>query len=88
MNRKRIQRIVRKYNIICSIHKANTYKHLAKVTQEHNIDQSMSRKCNYWDNAPHKSFFIHMKDEIDYRSGNTLCELQVMVDDYMDYYNN
>ncbi|RFM21580.1 hypothetical protein C1147_00720 [Clostridium botulinum] len=29
-----------------------------------------------------------MKDEIDYRSCNTFDELQVMIDEYVDYYNN
>jgi hypothetical protein len=29
-----------------------------------------------------------MKDEIDYKSCNTFDELQVVADDYMDYYNN
>lgn len=58
------------------------------LLKKHNISQSMSRKGNCWDNAPQESFFGHMKDEIDYRSCNTLDELQLMVDDYMDYYNN
>ncbi|WP_434796432.1 IS3 family transposase [Terrisporobacter vanillatitrophus] len=191
MNRKKIQRIMRKYNIICPIRKANTKKRMMKATQEHrvvpnmlnrkfkqkipgkvlltditympygsckmaylstikdsstneilaynlsnslaidivtktidnlinlksfklhkdafvhsdqgahytspifqkllkkyNLGQSMSRKGNCWDNAPQESFFGHMKDEIDYKSCNTLEELQFMVDNYMDYYNN
>ena len=58
------------------------------LLKKHNISQSMSRKGNCWDNAPQESFFGHMKDEIDYRSCNTLDELQLMADDYMDYYNN
>ena len=59
-----------------------------KLLKNHNIGQSMSRKGNCWDNAPQESFFVHMKDEIDYRNCNTLDELQFMVDDYMYYYNN
>ena len=191
MNRKKIQRIMRKYNIVCPIRKANPYKRIAKATKEHrvvpnrlnrefkqntpgkvmltditympygnnkmaylstikdsstneilaynlsnnlaidivtetinklvklksfklhkdafihsdqgvhytsprfqnllkqnNLGQSMSRKGNCWDNAPQESFFGHMKDEIDYKSCNEFEELQIMVDDYMDYYNN
>ena len=191
MNRKKIQRIMRKYNIVCPIRKANPYKRMAKANQEHrvvenelnrgfkqnipgkvlltdityvpygnnkmaylstvkdsstneilaynlsnslaielvtetvdklvstesfklhkdafihsdqgvhytsprfqnllkqnNLGQSMSRKGNCWDNAPQESFFGHMKDEIDYKSCNEFEELQIMVDDYMDYYNN
>lgn len=48
----------------------------------------MSRKGNCWDNAPQESFFGHMKDEIDYKNCNTFEELQILVDDYIDYYNN
>lgn len=188
-NRKRIQRIMRKYNIICPIRKANPYKRMAKATAEHrvvknklnrkfkqeipkkvlltdityipissgmtylstikdgstneilaynlskslkidivtttieklitnNIDldknafihsdqgshytspkfqellkskkigQSMSRRGNCWDNAPQESFFGHMKDEIEYKNCKTFDELQIMIDEYMDYYNN
>ncbi len=52
--------------------------------------QSMSRKGNCWDNAPQESFFGHMKDEI--KSEISECErfeeVQAIVDDWMDYYNN
>ena len=37
MNRKKIQRIMRKYNIICPIRKANPYKRIAKATKEHTV---------------------------------------------------
>ena len=37
MNRKKIQRIMRKYNIVCPIRKANPYKRMAKATQEHRV---------------------------------------------------
>ncbi|MBP8315942.1 IS3 family transposase, partial [Clostridium neonatale] len=36
-NRKRIQRIMRKYNIVCPIRKANPYKRMAKATKEHRV---------------------------------------------------
>ena len=191
MNRKKIQRIMRKYNITCPIRKANPYKRIAKATKEHrvvpnrlnrefkqntpgkvmltditympygnnkiaylstikdsstneilaynlsnslaidivtetinklvklksfklhkdafihsdqsshytspifqkllkkyNLGQSMSRRGNCWDNAPQESFFGHMKDEIDYKSCETIEELKILIDDYMDYYNN
>ena len=29
-----------------------------------------------------------MKDEMDYKSCKTLEELKILVDDYIDYYNN
>lgn len=191
MNRKKIQRIMRKYNIICPIRKSNPYKRMAKATKEHrvvknklnrkfkqntpgkilltditympygnnkmaylstikdsstneilsynlsntlaldivtktikrliklksfklhkdafihsdqgshytspifqkllkenNLGQSMSRRGNCWDNAPQESFFGHMKDEIDYKNCTTIEELKILIDDYMDYYNN
>jgi putative transposase len=35
MNRKKIQRIMKKFNIICPIRKANPYRRMAKSTKEH-----------------------------------------------------
>jgi transposase InsO family protein len=52
------------------------------------IRQSMSRRGNCWDNAPQESFFGHMKDEIHIDKCSTFDELQIEVDNYMDYYNN
>ncbi len=37
MNRKRIQRIMRKYGIVCPIRKANPYKQMARRIQGHHI---------------------------------------------------
>lgn len=37
INRKCIQRIMRKYNIICSIRKANPYRRMLKATREHTV---------------------------------------------------
>lgn len=52
--------------------------------------QSMSRKGICWDNAPQESFFGHMKDDI--RDEISKCqaysEVQRIVDDWIDYYNN
>ena len=36
-NLKRIRRIIKKFNIICPIRKANPYRRMAKATQEHRI---------------------------------------------------
>ncbi|MEG0856607.1 MAG: IS3 family transposase, partial [Terrisporobacter sp.] len=55
---------------------------------KYNLGQSMSRKGNCWDNATKESFFGHIKDEIDYKSCQSSDELQYMVDDYINYYNN
>ena len=52
--------------------------------------QSMSRKGNCWDNAPQESFFGHMKDEISYEVSKcrSYPEVEAIVDDWIDYYNN
>lgn len=59
-----------------------------KLLKTHNIGQSMSRRGNCWDNAPQESFFGHMKDEIEYKTCQSLSEVQDVIDDYIDYYNN
>lgn len=58
-----------------------------KLLKKYNLDQSMSRKGNCWDNAPQESFFGHFKDEVDYRSCETLYQLKAKVRHYMMYYN-
>ena len=50
----------------------------------------MSRRGNCWDNAPQESFFGHMKDEImdKIALAQSFEEAKLIIDDYMDYYNN
>ena len=48
----------------------------------------MSRRGNCWDNTPQESFFGHMKDELKIKECLSFDELQVEIDDYMDYFNN
>lgn len=59
-----------------------------ELIKKYNITQSMSRRGNCWDNAPQESFFGHFKDETYIKSCKTLDELEMEIDDYMDYYNN
>lgn len=59
-----------------------------KLLKEKKLGQSMSRRGNCWDNAPQESFFGHMKDDMDYEGCNSFEELEEVVDDYMNYYNN
>jgi len=59
-----------------------------KLLKKYKLGQSMSRRGNCWDNAPQESFFGHMKDEVDYKNATSFEQLQAMIDDYMDYYNN
>jgi len=50
--------------------------------------QSMSRKWNCLDNAPIESFFWHFKDDIDYKNCQNYKELENLIKNYMNYYNN
>jgi len=59
-----------------------------KLLKNFNLGQSMSRKGNCWDNAPMESFFGHMKDELDFNQCRTFMDLEIMIDEYMNYYNN
>jgi putative transposase len=59
-----------------------------KFIKSMKLGQSMSRKGNCWDNAPQESFFGHMKDEINIKKCSTYTEIEVIINDYMDYYNN
>ncbi len=47
-------------------------------------------KGNYWDNAPQESLFDHMKDSVkdDLKEATEFIQIKVIVDDYIDYYNN
>jgi putative transposase len=58
-----------------------------QVKEEAGFKQSMSRRGNCWDNAPMKSFFGHMKDELDYEDCQTIEELRERVDEYILMYN-
>lgn len=43
-NRKKIQRLMRKYQIICPIRKANPYRRMAKETKEHRIVPNLLKR--------------------------------------------
>ncbi|OFZ24054.1 MAG: hypothetical protein A2437_13120 [Bacteroidetes bacterium RIFOXYC2_FULL_40_12] len=52
-----------------------------------NMMQSMSRKGNCIDNSPMESFFGHFKDDVDYKSCKTFEDLNILIEEYMQYYN-
>ena len=54
---------------------------------ERELDQSMSRRGNCWDNAPQEAFFGHFKDESGYEKCRNLKELRDTVKRYAVYYN-
>lgn len=59
------------------------------LVQNKSLRQSMSRRGNCWDNAPQESFFGHMKDELPSLADfDSFHQVQEIIDDYMDYYNN
>lgn len=60
-----------------------------QLLKDKGLRQSMSHKGNCWDNAPQESFFGHMKDHIKERlnSCTEYSQVQLIVDDYIDYYN-
>lgn len=59
-----------------------------QLVKDKGLRQSMSRRGNCWDNAPQESFFGHMKDEIDISQCTKFNEVKVIIDDWLDYYNN
>jgi putative transposase len=60
------------------------------ILYDKKLRQSMSRRGNCWDNAPQESFFGHMKDHIKAKLAECteFAEVQIIISDYMDYYNN
>ena len=67
-----------------------TSKKFRQIVSDSNLQQSMSRRGNCWDNAPQESFFGHMKDEIGHKVANAedFDAVKYIIDDWMDYYNN
>ena len=67
-----------------------TSKKFRQLVSDSHLRQSMSRRGNCWDNAPQESFFGHMKDEImdKIAACDSFEEARIIIDDYMDYYNN
>lgn len=66
------------------------YTHPTYITKvkELNLTQSMSRRGNCIDNSPMESFFGHLKDEVECRQAQTFQELNIMIGEYLEYYNN
>ena len=59
-----------------------------KMIKDLGMIQSMSRKGNCIDNAPIESFFGHFKDDVDYKECRTYEKLELLVEEYVEYYNN
>ena len=52
-SRKRIQRIMRKFNIVCPIRRSNPYKQIAKATKEHTVVPNLLKR-NFKQEIPGK----------------------------------
>lgn len=59
-----------------------------KLLKKKWIIQSMSRKWNCLDNAPTETFFWHMKDDIDLSNCKNLKDVEIVIKNYIFYYNN
>lgn len=61
-----------------------------QLVKDKGLRQSMSRRGNCWDNAPQESFYGRMKDHIENKLKEcvTYKEVEDIIDDWMDYYNN
>lgn len=59
-----------------------------QIVKDAQLRQSMSRRGNCWDNAPQESFFGHMKDEINLSACDCFSAVKMVIDDWIDYYNN
>lgn len=74
------------YNISYSLHKDAfihsdqgvhyTSPKFQKKVKSIGLGQSMSRRGNCWDNAPHESFLGHFKDEVNFKICNNLEEVK------------
>ena len=58
------------------------------LLKKYNIQQSMSRRGNCWDNAPQESYFGHMKDELNLDTCFTFRDVCNEIKEYIEYYNN
>lgn len=61
-----------------------------QIIEDCDLRRLMSRRGNCWDNSPQESFFGHMKDHIldKVKECTEFQQIQDIVDDYIDYYNN
>ncbi|MFB5663726.1 IS3 family transposase [Alteribacillus sp. HJP-4] len=76
MNHKRIRRIMKKYNLMCKIRRANPYKQIAQATQEHKTcDNKLERQFDQQE--PHRvlltdiSYIYYAKDLSAIKDGAT-----------------
>ena len=76
----------------CLLHSDRGCLYLSSEFQEEakriGLVQSMSKLGCCWDNAPAESFNSNLKQEADYESCASFEELQALIRDYKDYYNN
>lgn len=65
------------------------HREVVQMIQDQGMQQSMSRKGNCLDNSIMESFFAILKNELFYNfEWDSIDELRLAIDRYMDYYNN
>ncbi len=65
-----------------------TSKDYISVFKFYEINRSMSRRGNCWDNASMETFFGTLKKEPYFKDIDSISELNEYIDDYIKYYNN
>lgn len=80
MNIKKIRRLMNKYALVCLIPKANPYRRMSRAMKTNNIAE----------NLLNREFKEHgfMKDEINISECKKYRKVKVIIDDWIDYYNN
>ena len=67
-SRKRIQRIIRKFNIVCPIRKPNPYKRIVKATKEHDVVPNLLNR-NFKQDIQVK-YYLQTSD---------ICHIQILI---------
>ena len=57
------------------------------ILKNHNVNQSISRRGNCWDNAPQETFHAILKSEMNLKIYNIYEQLALGINDYITYYN-
>lgn len=93
MLKKAFRRFPNIHGLILHSDQGWQYKHASyrQLLKEKEIEQSMSRKGNCYDNSIMETFFGRLKNEMFYGNEKTFASFQDFkkaIDKYIDYYNN
>lgn len=93
MLKKAFRRFPNIHGLILHSDQGWQYQHVSyrQLLKEKEIEQSMSRKGNCYDNSIMETFFGRLKNEMFYGNEKTFASFQDFkkaIDKYIDYYNN